>query len=392
LAASIRDLGFEVIEVAQDKPVDLAPDCRCWIWPTYGGDSLSVIAHQDEVCVNANDALHAAPVAARDASIRRLRDTFPRIDYLFCGYGVASHFPNCYVMPGKDDRATATKRQHHFNSIWVQIVNQVQPLFGFPFAADVVLLENDLQHINEPTQNSERPTDVFHKQFPDSNVQTIDIAAGFTIENDRVTSLVERQKLSMAALRQSQSEAIERANRYARVTAAKVDHVASLLRTNIEICKPYLIECRADYAFVIAFRNSKSGVAIKKKGDQIDVTAIHDTIDSYDDFNVSYLTRLPYLEMSLSKRYGDEILFVGSGGVFLFKSDEDARRNLHLELRTMLRKHERAPGSRFGRFGPRVARLRSFVRRMLRGQGDDLYDLTQWTVWKDATQPHGSAR
>jgi len=386
LAESIRALGFEVMEVGQEDPVEIAPGCRCWIWPTYGGDSLSIISDGNETCVNANDALHAAPVDARTASIQRLRDTFPRVDYFFCGYGVASHFPNCYVMPGKDDQATATRRQHHFNSIWVETVNQVQPTFGFPFAADVVLLEADLQHINEPTHNSERPTDLFRRRFPDSKVQTIDIAPGTTIEGRRITTLIERQKLSMAAVRRSHAESIERANRYARVTPEKVDHIAELLRANIETCRPYLLECDADYSFAVVFRNSKSGVAIRKRADQIEVSPIHDTLDSYDDFNVCYLTRLPYLELSLSQRYGDEILFVGSGGVFIFRSDDDARRNLHLELRAMLRKQDRSPPSRFGQSNRHVVRLKGLIKRMLRMRNDDLYDLTQWVEWKDAVQ------
>lgn len=390
LADSIRSLGFDVIEVDAVQPIHLSADCRCWIWPTYGGDSLSVIECQGEVSVNANDALHAAPIEVRESAIRRLRDAFPRIDYLFCGYGVASHFPNCYVIPGKDDQRTAAKRQHYFNAIWAGIVDQLQPVFGFPFAADVVFLEADLQHVNEPTHNSERPTALLKNMFPDSKVRTIDIAPGFVVENGQVVSLVERQPLSIAALRQSQHKSIERANRYARVDAAKVDHVASLLQANTEVCRPYLIEHRGDYSFLIAFRNSNAGVSITKKGDRFDVVPIHDGVDAHRNHNVRYLTRLPYLELSLSKRYADEILFVGSGGVFSFRSEDDARRNLHLELRAMLRKHEQSPPSRFGHSRPIVARLKQFVRTLLRIRRDDLYDLMQWVEWEQ--NPHRSTK
>jgi len=55
------------------------------------------------VLLNLNDALHYAREDVIEAYCRMFGARFPRIDYLFCGYGSASYFPNCFRVPGKDD-------------------------------------------------------------------------------------------------------------------------------------------------------------------------------------------------------------------------------------------------------------------------------------------------
>src|SRR5690606_38550044 len=101
-----------------DDEHDLGRGVRARIMPTHGGDSLMAIADGEEVCLNLNDALHSAPREVQARFVELLRRYYPRIDYLFCGYGVASHFPNCYRIPGKDREATAVARQQHFNAEW----------------------------------------------------------------------------------------------------------------------------------------------------------------------------------------------------------------------------------------------------------------------------------
>src|SRR5262249_47087114 len=143
----------------------------------------------------------------------RLRQRFPRIHYMFCGYGVASHFPNCYRIPGKDAEATAARRQSYFNQQWVTLVNQLQADFAFPFAADVVFLQTELLWANEATHNPERPTDLFRKQYPHSKTVVEDIAPGFQIENGSVTTRLLRTPIDESKLSQDMTKEIARANR-----------------------------------------------------------------------------------------------------------------------------------------------------------------------------------
>ncbi len=117
---------------------------------TYADDTLLALSAGRETCINLNDALHAAPEAVQQKFLRLIRQFYGTPDYVFCGYGTASHFPNCYVIPGKDPAATATKRQAYFNRAWAMIMHKLRPRFGFPFAADVAFLDADLFWCNEP--------------------------------------------------------------------------------------------------------------------------------------------------------------------------------------------------------------------------------------------------
>src|SRR5262249_60376104 len=108
---------------------------------------------------------------------------------------------------------TAIRRQQHFNRQWAKIVAELQPAYGFPFAADVVFLEDDLFWLNEPTHNAERPTDALRALYPEATVHTIDIAPGFVIADGKVVSEVLRQPVRASDLRAKLAEQIRRASR-----------------------------------------------------------------------------------------------------------------------------------------------------------------------------------
>ncbi|MBM3583560.1 MAG: MBL fold metallo-hydrolase [Alphaproteobacteria bacterium] len=95
LAASTRDAGFETIELDARVPTEIAPSVHVEIAPTHAGDSYMMIADGTSTCLNLNDALHAAPDAVVARTIDDLRARYGRVDYVFCGYGIASHFPAC---------------------------------------------------------------------------------------------------------------------------------------------------------------------------------------------------------------------------------------------------------------------------------------------------------
>jgi hypothetical protein len=329
--------------------------------------------------VNLNDSLHSATHEVQDRFIDELIALYGRIDYLFCGYGVASHFPNCYKIPGKDREATAIRRQAHFNRQWARIVERLAPRYAFPFAADVVFLESHLQWSNEPTHNAERPTDVFAKANPRAATQVLDIAPGFIIESDTIVDPIMRRPLRLADLRRDYAEQVERANTYGTADAGVFDEVLALVRNNVATCAPYLVEYRGDYDFVVSFRNYPSSIAIAKRGSRIEVTSIGKGDNKPHDLR--FTTRLHYLRLSLATRYGHEILFVGSGGVFDYRSVAAVRRALHRELAVMLTQHQKAPCSRFGDNSRFMFHVKRSVRALLGGRPHDLYDLMQWTQW-----------
>ena len=55
---------------------------------------------------------------------------------------------------------------------------------------------------------------------------------------------------------------------------------------------------------------------IEKRGRHLDLQRVDAGEGKLPAFDVMYTTRLQYLRNSLAQRYGNEILFVGSGGIF----------------------------------------------------------------------------
>lgn len=380
LASSIRELGFDVIEMNDGQIVTLGSlGVSCCIMNTHGGDTLMTISDGTEVCVNLNDALHSAPDAVQRDFIERLKAIHSRIDYAFCGYGGASHFPNCYVIPGKNREATAARRQQHFNRQWARIIAELQPVYGFPFAADVVFLEDDLFWVNEVTHNAERPTAAFRALYPDSQVITKDIAPGFVIENGTVTNEMLRQPVLAADLRTICAEQIGRANRHGTVDEQAIKEVANLLQGNLDACAEYLSSYDRDYRFLIRFRNSELGIHIEKRGQSLSLAPTRATSDQ--GYEVAFTTRIPYLKWTLTRQYGDEILFVGSGGIFEYFQCAKTKTNLHRELIHLLRKN--APPPVTAKHSRIVYKAKQLIKRVLGRTDVDLYDLNAWTVYHD---------
>jgi hypothetical protein len=382
IGSPIRELGFEVITLGDDEEYSLSADVKCRLIETHSGDTLLAVSDGDEVCLNLNDAMHSAPDDVQARFIALLNSLYPRIDYLLCGYGVASHFPNCYRIPGKDDVRTAAQRQAYFNRRWAHIAASLNPRFAFPFAADVVFLEHDLIWVNEPTHNSERPTDVFRNSHPDSSTVVLDIAPGFQISDLTVTCPAYRQPISVSQLRQDHAANIIRANEYGSGNEAAFDEVLRLVRNNATRCAAYLVEHPRDYRFLVRFRNYPKGISITKQGSNFMIEP--EAMPKSKIYDVTYTTRLQYIKWSLSSKYGHEILFVGSGGIFDYADKVKARENVHQELMVILVPHETPPKSRFGDQPRWVYRLKQLIKGLTKKRQPDLYDLFTWTAWKES--------
>jgi hypothetical protein len=381
LSPGLRALGFEVLEVAPEHPLTLADGIAVWIWPTHGGDTLLVLKQGDEVCVNLNDALHAAPEDVQDRFITRLNSSFPNPDYVFCGYGIASHFPNCYRVPGKNDRLTAANRQSYFNGQWARIMHGLRPRFGFPFAASVVFFEPELIELNETVHNSERPTDRYRAQYGELIGELIDIRPGFQIADGVVTKPLRFEPLDIGLAVKRNAEALLRATTYSAPTDALVSEIAELLRSNIALCERYLREYRGDYEFLIAFRGSDKGIRIVKRASRIEVISCCRDADPGADCDLIYRTRAVYLRRSLQEPYADEVLFVGSGGIFEYRSRRKAADNLHRDLQVMMRRHDACPASRYGDNPYWLYALKQGVKWLLGRRERGLYDLKTWAVY-----------
>ncbi|HLX30055.1 MAG TPA: MBL fold metallo-hydrolase [Casimicrobiaceae bacterium] len=384
-APAVSQMGFDVVEVGADEAFPLGANVTCRIMETQGGDTLCAIAEGDEICVNLNDSLHAASDEVQDRFIGRLASLYPVIDYLFCGYGVASHFPNCYVIPGKNREQTAIRRQRYFNRRWARVVEGLKPRFAFPFAADVVFLEDDLCWVNRPTHDNERPTEAFAALSPRSEVSTFDIAPGFTIDRGHVVHRNLRTPLSDERLLAMLGEAHRRANRYGSADDDAVREICALLERSRDLASGYLRSYDGRYRFLIRLRNARCAIAIDKRDGPPSVTMIDAPSEkaALDDFDLVYTTRAAYLRRALTEPFGNEILFVGSGGIFQYRERPLSGQQMNRELIHLLTRREHPSPLRFGGTPRSVVRAKRMLKRLVRPEAPDLYDVAAWTVFAD---------
>lgn len=374
LADVIRQRGFEVSEVLEHEVLDLGGGLACRIVPTYGGDTFMTLTDGKETLVNLNDAIHALPTRTRKRFINRIRREHPIIDYVFCGHGVASHFPNCYVIPGKDREKTARQRQLFFNESWAHIIKELAPHYGFPFAADVVLLDEKLRWANEPVHNTERPPTVFARKYSGTSTTVLDIAPGCVVRDGNVDQLRLKSKLCNNDLDTTYRDKIARANYYRAVTADGLRQVEALLEQNIERHREYLGTFAGDYRVLFCFHNSDKAFAVVKRGDRLKVHTVAVPAEPVKDSDLIYTTRLSYLRRSLTTRFGAETLFVGSGGVFEYSEATQVARNIHEEVTVMV-----------SMGGPSASRRRKNIKKFIKGIVNrsefDLYNLNRWTIY-----------
>jgi hypothetical protein len=150
--------GFErVVELTSGRWMDLGEDLSM-VSLVNRSDSLAVLRTSDEILVNVNDALHCYSDDCIDFYCRRIQSLVEDrpIDYVFCGFGGASYFPNCLRHAEKDDHAVAKAREEHFAKGFARVVRNLRPRMAFAFAAGLVLLEpynhwiNQIKFANDP--------------------------------------------------------------------------------------------------------------------------------------------------------------------------------------------------------------------------------------------------
>jgi hypothetical protein len=145
----LRELGFHnVEEVPSHKTIPLTSNTSI-TYVVNNLDSIIVIETHGSVFVNINDALHSYPPKIVNTFVQYLRQRWPHIDTVFCGFGGGSYFPNTVHCPGKNDLAIAETREQLFVHAFCQIVHDLQPRVAVPFAADFALLGPHQRWIND---------------------------------------------------------------------------------------------------------------------------------------------------------------------------------------------------------------------------------------------------
>ncbi|MGD9561885.1 MAG: MBL fold metallo-hydrolase [Pyrinomonadaceae bacterium] len=166
----IEGLGFgNVTEAVTLKRYKVSPQTAV-TFIVNGHDSLMVIESGGEVLVNANDALHSSPEKVIDFYIGLIREKWEKIDYLFCGFGGASHFPNTIHVDGKNDWECGVVREQLFAHNFCRIASGLNARIAVPFAADFALLSDHQRWINRARFPRQKMADYFARYFPQNGV------------------------------------------------------------------------------------------------------------------------------------------------------------------------------------------------------------------------------
>lgn len=153
-------------------------------------DSLMVIESGGKVLINVNDALHSSPEKVIDFYLEEIMAKWGKIDYVFCGFGGASYFPNAMHLAGKDDYEISLVRDQLFAHNFCRIVAGLKPKIAVPFAADFCLLDDHQRWINDARFPRSKMAEYYRQHFGESDYQPkiIDMYSGDVLENEELQS------------------------------------------------------------------------------------------------------------------------------------------------------------------------------------------------------------
>ncbi len=115
----------------------------------YSLESVVVVECEAQVIVNINDALNSNHETASEFLLKKIKQTWPKIDFLLSGWSGAGYFPNKVRYKNKDDGEVARIREQYFADNFCKFTKFLQPEIAIPFAPGFVLLHDENRWIND---------------------------------------------------------------------------------------------------------------------------------------------------------------------------------------------------------------------------------------------------
>ncbi len=187
----IESLGFETVKEAVTFKKYRVSEKTSVTYLINSHDSIMIIESGGEVLVNANDALHSYPKKVIDFYVKAINEKWQNIDYLFCGFGGASYFPNTMHLEGKDDYEISLVREQLFAHNFCRVVAGLKPKIAVPFAADFALLSENQRWINDARFPRNKMNDYYRKFFETEEFEPkiYDMYSGDVLENLELQTL-----------------------------------------------------------------------------------------------------------------------------------------------------------------------------------------------------------
>jgi beta-lactamase family protein len=313
----LERIGFKRIrELASGTPYRLR-SMRLTLF-THVDDSLLAVEAGGETALNLNDALHSSRRELILEYCRVLRRRFPKIDYLFCGFGGASYFPNCVHVPGKDDLAVARARELYFLHNFGLIAEQLRPRHAFPFAAHFILPDEQNWWMSALRLRMDAPS-VTLRSMTSAPISFHDLQPGDFVENGSVhASAWSRPKVPEAA-RTTVLERYGPPPERAPLDDAAFDDLLSAIGRRLTERPPTTtldaVIVLTDYVpRAIRLQVSPTQTRVEPV-DTEDVAAL--------DPQLSVTTRSDLVRSTLRSPFGKDLISIGYGGQFRLRSAAD---------------------------------------------------------------------
>jgi hypothetical protein len=200
-----------------------------------------IIESGGEVLVNANDALHSYPKKVIDFYLETINERWKNIDYLFCGFGGASYFPNTMHVVGKDDYEISLVREQLFAHNFCHVVAGLKPKIAVPFAADFALLSANQKWINEARFPRNKMSDYYRKHFKIEGYEPkiYDMYSGDVLENKELKpSSPYRKQMRDGSLEhlieEQYAEEIVESQKQEFISESEAENLIEEIRQNVE--------------------------------------------------------------------------------------------------------------------------------------------------------------
>jgi hypothetical protein len=308
---------------------------------THIDDSLLAVESPDsgEVLLNLNDALHSSRRELILEYCRVLRGRFPHIDYLFCGFGGASYFPNCVHVPGKDDPAVARARELYFLRNFGLIADQLRPRHAFPFAAHFVLPDSENWWMSALRLRMDPPSQTV-RSLVDPSIAVHDLQPGDYVENGSVHASPFTRPNPPEQARQTVLDRYGPAPARPSIDAAAFEALVAEIEARL---KERPVTTRLDAVLVltdypqraISIRISPSQLALESAANGVEPQSAEPPhraviVEAIDARDIDQLapqlvveTRSDLVRSTLRTPFGKDLISIGYGGQFHLRSAED---------------------------------------------------------------------
>jgi Beta-lactamase superfamily domain len=333
----LRRIGFRRIrEVASGTHIELRKgrhSARLRVL-THMDDSMLSIESGGQVLLNANDALHASRRELIEEFCRVLRRRLPRIDYLFCGFGGASYFPNCIHVPGKDDAAVARDRERFFLRNFALVTQRLQPRHAFPFAAHFVLPDERNWWISDSRLRMEPPADTVRRLAPDLQSEVHDLQPGDCVED----GVVRASPYPPIAPERARFEVLARYGRTPEpkpLAAEHFDRIVDAARARATQRAPMMAADERLDAVVQLWDHPAADIRITVVDRRAEVTPTTSNHLSTPP-DIVFATRSDLLWSTMRSPFGRDLITIGYAADVRLRSSQDMASNVHERLLNLL--------------------------------------------------------